>query len=235
MGRVFEKRKHVMFARFDRMSKGFTRIGKEISMAVKQNGPLPENNPRLRMAMQAAKAINMPKDRVEAAIKRASSKDESDLEEIAYHGKAPHGIVLIIECATNNTTRTVSNLRTFFNRGGGELGKMGANDYFFEHKGVFRIKGHGIDTDELELEGIDFGLDELMVDGDELLLYTIFSDYGTMQKFIEDKNFTIVSAEKQRIPNNTVDLSEGEANEVLELIEKIEADDDIQHVYHNLA
>ncbi len=235
MGRVFEKRKHVMFARFDKMSKGFTRIGKEISMAVKQNGPLPENNPRLRIAMQAAKAINMPKDRVEAAIKRASSKDESDLEEITYHGKAPHGIVLIIECATNNTTRTVSNLRTLFNRGGGELAKMGANDYLFEHKGVFRIKGQGIDTDELELEGIDFGLEEVMVDGDELLLYTSFSDYGTMQKFIEDKNYTIVSAEKQRIPNSTVDLSEEQANEVLELVEKIEADDDIQHVYHNLA
>jgi YebC/PmpR family DNA-binding regulatory protein len=196
MGRVFEKRKHVMFARFDKMSKGFTRIGKEISMAVKQNGPLPENNPRLRIAMQAAKAINMPKDRVEAAIKRASSKDESDLEEITYHGKAPHGIVLIIECATNNTTRTVSNLRTFFNRGGGELAKMGANDYLFDHKGVFRIKGQGIDTDELELEGIDFGLEEVMVDGDELLLYTSFSDYGLMQKFIEYKNYTIISATK---------------------------------------
>jgi YebC/PmpR family DNA-binding regulatory protein len=235
MGRVFEKRKHTMFARFDRMSKGFTRIGKEIVMAVKQNGPLPENNPRLRMAMQAAKAINMPKDRVEAAIKRASSKDESDLEEITYHAKAPHSIALIIECATNNTTRTVSNLRTMFSRGGGELSKMGANDYLFEHKGVFRIKGQGIDTDELELEGIDFGLDEVLVDGDELLLYTNFNDYGTVQKFIEDKNYTIITAEKERIPNNTVDLTEDQAREVLEFIEKIEADDDVQHVYHNLA
>ncbi len=224
-----------MFARFDKMSKAFTRIGKEISMAVKQNGPLPENNPRLRIAMQAAKAVNMPKDRVEAAIKRASNKDESDLEEITYHGKAPHGISLIIDCATNNTTRTVSNLRTLFNRGGGELSKMGANDYLFEHKGVFRIKNTGIDTDELELEGIDHGLEELLVDGDELLLNTSFSDYGAMQKFIEDKGYTIVSADKQRIPNSTTDLSEDQAKEVLELVEKIEADDDVQNVYHNLA
>jgi YebC/PmpR family DNA-binding regulatory protein len=235
MGRIFEKRKHKMFARYDKMSKAFTRIGKEIALAVKQNGPLPENNPRLRIAMQAAKSFNMPKDRVDAAIKRASNKDEKGFEELTYDGKGPHSVAIVLECATDNPTRTVSNLRVYFNRAGGELGRIGQNDFIFERKGVFRIKSAGVNIDELELEGIDYGLEEVLTDGDDLVVYTSFNDYGQMQKFLEEKGYTIISAEKQRIPNNTVDLPEAQANEVLELLEKLEADEDVQHVYHNLA
>lgn len=235
MGRIFEKRKHKMFARFDRMSKQFTKLGKEIAMAVKQSGPLPENNPRLRLAIQMAKAVNMPKDRIDGAIKRASSKDEKDHEELSYDGKGPYGIAFVIECATDNTTRTVNNIRMHFNRGGGELGKIGSNDYLFERKGVFRIKAAGMNYDELELEGIDHGLEDLMTDEDELVLYTDFSDFGTMQKFLEEKKAEIVSAEKQRIPQTTIDLSEEQAAEVLALVERFEEDDDVQAVYTNLA
>ena len=174
MGRVFEKRKHKMFARYDKMAKGFTRIGKEIVIAVKQGGPDPNSNSRLRLAIQNGKGINMPKDRIEAAIKRATSKSEANLEEIVYEGKAPYGVGILVECATDNTNRSVANVRMHFNKYGGELGKTGSLDYLFERKGVFTIKNEGVDVEELELELIDHGLDEIEHDENEIIVYTCF-------------------------------------------------------------
>jgi YebC/PmpR family DNA-binding regulatory protein len=234
MGRIFEKRKHKMFARYDRMAKGFTRVGKEIAIAVKSGGPDPANNPRLRLAMQNAKSINMPKDRVDAAIKRASSKDETGLEEIVYEGYGPHGIPLVIECATDNPTRTVANIRMYLSRGGGQLGKTGSLDFMFSRKGVFKISSEGINIEEMELELIDHGLEEIVQDEDALVIYTRFEDFGAMQKALEAKGVKMISTQLERIPTTYAELSEEQENEVLELVDKLEADDDIQHVYHNL-
>lgn len=234
MGRIFEKRKHKMFARYDKMAKGFTRIGKEIAIAVKQGGPNPDNNPRLRTAIQNAKGINMPKDRVENAIKRASEKGSANMEEIVYEGYAPHGIGLVIECATDNPTRTVANIRMYLNRGNGTLGKTGSLDFMFERKGVFRIPAANLNLEELELELIDFGAEELEEHEGEIYIYTRFTDFGGMQKALEQKGITIIKAELQRIPNTTTELGEEQENEVLELVETLEADDDVQSVYHNL-
>lgn len=235
MGRIFEKRKYKMFARYDRMAKAFTRAGKEIAIAVKQGGPNPEYNPRLRMAIQNAKAVNMPKDRIEAAIKRAVSKEEADLEEITYEGYGPHGVAIIMEAATNNPTRTVANIRTYLNRAGGSLGKTGSLDFIFDRKSVFKLQDKNLNLEELELELIDFGLEELGHDEEgNVVIYAGFTDFANMQKALEERKIDVLSAEVQRIPNSFVELSEAQENEVLELIEKLEADDDIQNVYHNL-
>ena len=182
MGRVFEKRKYKMFARYAKMAKAFTRIGREIAIAVKQNGPHPENNPRLRMVMQNAKSVNMPKDRVDAAIKRASSKDEKDYEEVVYEGYGPHGIAVLVECATDNPTRTVANVRLYFNRAEGSLGKTGSLDFIFDRKGIFKISAENLDLDELELELIDYGAEEVFKDENEIIIETSFTDFGKMQK-----------------------------------------------------
>lgn len=234
MGRVFEKRKHTMFARFDRMAKAFTRIGKEIAIAVKQNGPNPDSNPRLRTAMQNAKGVNMPKDRVEAAIKRASSRDEKDYEEVIYEGKGPYSIGIVVETATNNPTRTVANVRMHFTRGGGEMGKTGSLDYNFDRKGVFKIAKGNLNVDELELELIDHGLDDLAVDENEIYIYTPFTGFGSMAKVLEEKGINVISAEKQRVPKTLVELTEAQQEEVIKLVEALEQDDDVQHVYHNM-
>jgi len=234
MGRVFEKRKHTMFARFDRMAKAFTRIGKEIAIAVKQNGPNPDSNPRLRTAMQNAKGVNMPKDRVEAAIKRASSRDEKDYEEVVYEGKGPHAIGIVVETATNNPTRTVANVRMHFTRGGGEMGKTGSLDYNFDRKGVFKIAKGNLNVDDLELELIDHGLDDLAIDDEFLYIYTPFTGFGSMSKVLEEKGINVISAEKQRIPKTLVELNEAQQEEVIKLVEALEQDDDVQHVYHNM-
>ncbi len=234
MGRVFEKRKYKMFARYDKMAKGFTRAGKEIAIAVKLGGAEPQGNSRLRVAIQNAKGINMPKDRIDAAIKRASSKDEKGLEEIVYEGKAAHGIGILIECATDNPTRTVANVRMNFNRHGGELGKTGSLDYLFERKGVFKIKNENVNLEDLEFELIDFGAEEIETDEDALVIYTAFSDFGKMQKALETKHLNIISSELERVPTSTVELSDAEIEEVMVLIGKLEEDDDVQNVYHNL-
>jgi YebC/PmpR family DNA-binding regulatory protein len=234
MGRVFEKRKHKMFARYDKMAKGFTRAGKEIAIAVKLGGADPNGNSRLRVAIQNAKGINMPKDRIDAAIKRASSKDEKGLEEVVYEGKGPFGIGILIETATDNPTRTVANVRMNFNRYGGELGKTGSLDYLFDRKGVFRIKNENLNMEELELELIDFGADEIEGDEEEIVIYTAFTDFGKMQKALEEKKLNIISSELERIPNSTVELNEAQMAEVMVLVEKLEEDDDVQTVYHNI-
>lgn len=223
-----------MFARYDRMAKAFTRIGKEIAIAVKQGGPNPDNNPRLRAAIQNAKGVNMPKDRIENAIKKASAKDASSFEEVVYEGYGPHGVAIVVETATDNPTRTVANIRMHFNRGGGTLGKTGSLDFLFDRKGVFKIKKGNLNVEELELELIDYGLEDLAIDGDEVYIYTSFNDFGKMDKALEEKNIEVISAEKQRIPNTWVELNESQQEEVIKLIEALEQDDDVQQVFHNL-
>jgi YebC/PmpR family DNA-binding regulatory protein len=234
MGRVFEKRKYKMFARYDKMAKGFTRIGKEIAIAIKLGGGDPAGNSRLRVAIQNAKGLNMPKVNIDAAIKRATSKDSTNLEEIVYEGKGLYGIAILIECATDNPTRTVANVRMNFNKYGGELGKTGSLDYLFDRKGVFRIKKGDVSLEDLELELIDFGADEIEADEEEIVIYTAFTDFGNMQKALEAKKFDIISSELERIPNTTVELSDEQVEEVMKLVSKLEEDDDVQTVYHNM-
>lgn len=235
MGRVFEKRKHTMFARFDRMAKAFTRIGKDIAMAVKNNGPLPENNPKLRAAIQNAKGVNMPKDRVDAAIKRASSKDEKDYQEVTYEGYAPHGVPIMIECATDNPTRTVANIRLIFSKNSGTMGNSGTVAFMFERKGVFKFDPSKINVEEIELDLIDAGAEDIETNEEEIVIYTKFTEFGHFQKFLESKNLEARSSELQYIPSATKELLEEQQDEVLKLVGALEADDDVQHVYHNLA
>jgi YebC/PmpR family DNA-binding regulatory protein len=235
MGRIFEKRKHKMFARFDRMAKQFTRIGKEIAMAVKSAGPDPQYNPRLRQAMVNAKGVNMPKDRIDAAIKRASDKDMSNFEEMIYEGYGPHGVAILVETATDNPTRTVANIRLYFNRGGGALGNTGSLNFIFERKGVFQIPADKVaDVEELELELIDHGLDSIEVDEGNLIIHSAFSDFGKMQKALEDKGLHVTKASLERIPLSYAEITEEQIDEILELVERIEEDEDVQAVYHNL-
>jgi YebC/PmpR family DNA-binding regulatory protein len=233
MGRAFEKRKHKMFARYEKMAKTFTRIGREISMAVKQGGPNPDGNPRLRMVIQNAKAANMPKDRVDAAIKKASSVDEKDFEEITYEGYAPGGVALLIECATNNPTRTVANIRMYFSRHEGTFGKSGSVDYLFERKAIFKIAAEGRNVEELELDLIDFGADEVYEEDGNIFIYSSFADFGKVQKALEDRNIAIISSELQRIPLNPVDISPETEKLVNNLVEALQEDDDVQQVFQN--
>jgi YebC/PmpR family DNA-binding regulatory protein len=240
MGRIFETRKHTMFARWDRMAKAFARIGKEITIAVKAGGPDPVGNPLLRRVVQNARAVNMPKDKVEAAIKRAAGKEAEDYEEILYEGYAPHGIAVVVETATNNPTRTVSNLRTHFNKGGGTLGNSGTVNYLFKRVGVFRLNPAKLDPDELELELIDHGLEEMgesVNDKDEpqLVLRCAFNDFGSLQKALEDRGITPVSAESEYLPLTPIELPEAQATQVLEMVDRLEQDDDVQKVFHNLG
>lgn len=235
MGRIFEKRKHKMFARYAKMAKTFTRIGKEIAIAVKLGGTNPDGNPRLRMAIQNAKAVNMPKDRVDNAIMRANSKDQKDLEEVVYEGYGPHGVAILVETATDNNTRTVANIRMYFNRGDGALGKTGSLDFLFDRKGIFKIEKGSHNLEELELELIDFGAEEVAEDEEGVYIYTSFTDFGKMQKAMEEKGLNIISAELERIPTNYVEgLNEEQQKEVMALVEKIEEDDDVQNVFHNM-
>ncbi len=235
MGRIFEKRKHKMFARFDKMSKTFTKYGKEIAIAVKAGGPDPETNAKLRVVIANAKSQNMPKDRIDAAIKRSAGKDTSNYEEIAYEAMCMKGVGLIIETATDNPTRTVANVRMHLNRGGGELSKSGSLDFAFERKSVFVIKTEGVNTEELEFELIDAGLEEIEVEEDEMVITASFENFGSMQKTLEAKGIQIVSAELQRIPTNLITLTEEEKAQVEGLIERLEDDEDVQNVYSNMA
>ena len=240
MGRIFETRKHTMFARWDRMAKQFARIGKEITIAVKAGGSDPANNPLLRRVMQNARAVNMPKDKVEAAIKRASGKDAADFAEILYEGYAPHGIAILVETATDNPTRTVSNMRMHFNKGNGTLGTPGSVGFGFKHMGVFRLNPAGLDQEELELELIDHGLEEMGESTGEkgepqLVLRCAFADFGQLQKALEDRGITPLSAESEYIPVTPMELPENQASEVLSLVDRLEQDEDVQKVFHNLV
>ncbi|MDX1956598.1 MAG: YebC/PmpR family DNA-binding transcriptional regulator [Chitinophagaceae bacterium] len=240
MGRIFEVRKATMFARWDRMAKQFTRIGKEIAIAVKSGGSDPNVNPALRRCMQNAKSVNMPKDRVEAAIKRALGKEMDNFDEILYEGYGPHGVAILVETATDNHVRTVANVKSLFNKGGGTLGNSGSVSFQFKKMGVFRLKPEGLNTDDLELELIDFGLEELGEatgeNGEDILVVrSAFTDFGNMQKALEEKGITPISAELEWIPSTTVPLSDEQAEDVSKLIEKLEQDDDVQKVFHNMG
>lgn len=224
-----------MFARFDRMAKAFTRIGKDIAIAVKQGGPNPEYNPKLRMAIQNAKGVNMPKDKVEAAIKRASSKEEKDYQEITYEGYGPHGVPILVECATDNPTRTVANIRLHFSKNGGSMGNSGSVAFLFERKGVFKFDAGKLNLDELELDLIDAGADDIERGEEEITIYTKFTEFGQMQKFLESRNLEPKSAELQYIPTTTKELPEDQVDDVLKCVEALEGDDDVQKVHHNLA
>ncbi|MER3464043.1 MAG: YebC/PmpR family DNA-binding transcriptional regulator [Chitinophagaceae bacterium] len=239
MGRIFEVRKSTMFARWDRMAKQFTRIGKEIAIAVKAGGPDPNTNPALRRCMQNAKAVNMPKDRVEAAIKRAMGKEMENYEEILYEGYGPHGVAILVETATDNHVRTVANVKAIFNKGGGSLGNSGSVAFQFKKMGVFKLNPQGLNTEDLELELIDFGLEELGEGTGEngedvIVLRCAFNDFGNLQKALEEKSIHPLSAEVEWIPTTTVELSEDQAQDVLKLVDKLEQDDDVQKVFHNL-
>ncbi|MFT4522098.1 MAG: YebC/PmpR family DNA-binding regulatory protein [Bacteroidia bacterium] len=233
MGRAFEFRKARKMKRWGKMAVTFTRIGKEIAMAVKEGGPDPDNNARLRMVIQNAKSENMPKDRVEAAIKRASDKDSSHYDEVLYEGKGPFGVGLMIETATDNLNRTVANIRAIFRKNSGELGTSGSQEFNFERKCIFKIELADRDLEELELDLIDFGCEEIEQVEDETLIYTGFSDFGNMQKGLESLGIEIVSVDTERIPHNTVALTDEQKEEVNNLLEKLEEDEDIQNVFHN--
>jgi YebC/PmpR family DNA-binding regulatory protein len=235
MGRIFEVRKSAMFARWDKMAKNFTRIGKEIAIAVKNGGPDPDNNPALRRCYINAKACNMPKDRVEAAIKRAMGKDTTNYDEIVYEGYAPHGVAVMVETATDNSTRTVANVRMHFTKGGGTLGTSGSVAFTFNRMGEFKVKNNGLNTDDLELELIDFGLEEIGEDSEgNIIIRTAFNEFGNMNKALEEKGIEVITAELTRIPTTTVELNEEQSQEVLKMVDKLEQDDDVQKVYHNL-
>jgi YebC/PmpR family DNA-binding regulatory protein len=240
MGRIFEVRKATMFARWDRMAKQFTRIGKEIAIAVKAGGPDPAINPALRRAMQNAKSVNMPKDRIEAAIKRAMGKEMENYEEILYEGYGPHGVALLVETATDNHVRTVANVKSYFNKGGGTLGNSGSVSFQFRKMGVFKLKPEGLNVDDLEFELIDFGLEEMGESTDEngdtiLVLRCAFVDFGKLQKALEDRGITPISAEIEWIPTTTVPVNDAQAEDVSKLIERLEQDEDVSKVFHNMG
>jgi len=216
------------------MSKAFTRIGKDIVMAVKEGGPDPDSNSKLRAVIQNAKAVNMPKDNVERAIKRASDKSLGDYKEVLFEGYAPHGIAILVETATDNNTRTVANVRSYFNKCNGSLGTQGSVEFMFDHTCNFRINGEGLDPEELELELIDFGAEEVFVDDDGILIYGSFGSFGAIQKELESKKIEILSSGFERIPQVTKELNEEQIADVEKLLEKIEEDDDVQNVYHTM-
>lgn len=234
MGRAFEFRKARKMKRWSAMSKAFTRIGKDIVMAVKEGGPDPDANSRLRAVIQNAKSINMPKDNVERAIKRASDKNLGDYKEVLFEGYAPHGIAILIETATDNNTRTVANIRMHFNKCDGSLGTSGSVSFMFDHTCNFRINPEGLDIEELELELIDHGLEEIFEDEDGIIIYAPFESFGDIQSFLEEKNIEILSSGFDRIPQVTKKLSPEEAADVEKLLERIEEDDDVQNVYHTM-
>jgi YebC/PmpR family DNA-binding regulatory protein len=236
MGRAFEFRKARKMKRWSAMAKTFTRIGKDIVMAVKEGGPNPETNSRLRAVMQNAKAANMPKDNVDRAIKKASDKDTANYKEVLFEGYAPHGIAVIIETATDNNNRTVANVRAAFNKCDGTFGTSGSVIFMFDHTCNFRVKKEDIDMDleEFELELIDFDVEEVFEDEDGILIYAPFEQFGAIQNYLEEKSIEILSSGFERIPTTTKKLTEEEQDDVEKLLEKLEEDDDVQNVYHAL-
>lgn len=241
VGRMFEKRKHTMFRRWDRMAKAFTRAGKEISIAVKAGGPNPDNNPALRRALQNARAVNMPKDRIANAVNKASGADAEEYQELVYEGYAPHGIAILVETATDNPTRTIANLRLAFKKCEGNIGSTGSVSFMFDRMGVFKLDPEGLgDLEELELELMDHGLEQFEQDTDEednaiVVVRCAFSDFGTLQSAIEAKGLEPKSSSSEYVPQNVTEVTDEQMEDVLKLVERLEQDDDVQNVYHTLA
>lgn len=235
MGRAFEFRKARKMKRWGSMAKTFTKLGKEISIAVKSGGPDPENNPRLRVLMQNAKAANMPKDNVERAIKKATAKDTDDYREVVYEGYGPHGIAVVVETFTDNPTRTVANVRSYFNRNGGSLGTTGSLSFLFEHKSVFKLKTkESIDLEELELELIDLGVTEIFAEEETIFIYAEFESFGALQHYFEENGFEIISAEFERIPTQTKTLTPDQMADFEKMLGKFEEDEDVSNIFHNM-
>lgn len=235
MGRAFEYRKARKLKRWGNMSRTFTRIGKEITIAAKAGGPDPNMNPRLRVLMQNAKAANMPKDTVERAIKKATDKDASDYKEIVYEGYGPHGIAIVVETATDNNQRTVANVRSYFNKHGGSLGTQGSLSFLFDHKSVFHIKPADLVKDEFELDLMDYEAElEAEDDAEEWVVYGAFDQFANIQKFLEDRGLEIVSAEFERIPTDYKEVTPEQREAIEKLLEKFEDDEDVQNVFHNM-
>lgn len=234
MGRAFEFRKARKMKRWAAMSKAFTRIGKDIVIAVKEGGPDPDSNSRLRAVIQNAKAVNMPKDNIERAIKKASDKSQGDFKEVLFEGYAPHGIAILIETATDNNTRTVANVRSYFNKCNGRLGTSGSVEFMFDHTCSFTLKAEGLDPEELELDMIDYGAEEVFTDEDGIHIYAPFESFGAIQKEIESRDIEIISSGFDRIPQVTKALSPEQSEDVEKLLEKIEEDDDVQNVFHSM-
>lgn len=235
MGRAFEYRKATKMKRWGNMARVFTKLGKQITIAVREGGPESDTNPRLRVLIQQSKKENMPKENVERAIKKAISKDEADYKEVVYEGYGPNGIAIVIETATDNPTRTVANIRSYLTRHGGSLGTSGCLQFLFDHKCVFKIAPkEGVSLEDLELELIDFGVDELVEDEDGVILYGEFQSYSPIQKYLEENGFEIFSAEFERIPNDMKELNEEQKAQVTKLLDKIEDDEDVQNVFHNM-
>lgn len=235
MGRAFEFRKARKMKRWSAMSKAFTRIGKDIVMAVKEGGADPDSNSKLRAVIQNAKSVNMPKDNIERAIKRASDKSQGDYKEVLFEGYGPHGIAILVETATDNNTRTVANIRSYFNKCDGNLGTSGSVIFMFDHICNFKVEKQNLDIEELELELIDFGVEELFVEEDEILIYAPFDCFGVIQSELEKRNIIINSSGFDRIPNVTKEINEEEIAAIEKLLEKIENDDDVQNVYHTMS
>jgi YebC/PmpR family DNA-binding regulatory protein len=233
VGRAFEKRKSTIFARMDRVAKQFTKIGKDIAIAVKNGGPSPDGNPSLRRALQNARAVNMPKEKIETAIKKASGQGATDYDIIVYEGYAPHGIAMLVEAATDNVTRTVANVRHAFKAHGGNMGTTGSVGFMFQRQGIFQLNPQGLDAESLELELIDHGESDKGLP--QLFVRCAFADFGNLQTAIEGRGLTVISTESEYVAENLTELPEDKANEVLELIAELESDDDIQNVFTNLA
>ncbi len=236
MGRAFEYRKARKMKRWAGMAKAFTKVGREIAIAIKEGGADPDYNPRLRLAMQNAKSVNMPKANVDAAIKRATDKDASNYEEVTFEGYAPHGVAVMVECTSDNNNRTVANIRHVFSKYGGSMGVNGSVDYMFDRRGQFRVKKAHIDGDleEMELELIDAGLDRMEQDEDEVTFYTAFEDFGSFQAEMEKRKIEVDNAELVRLPTHTKKLNDSQAEEVIKLIDMLEEDDDVANVFHSM-
>lgn len=235
MGRAFEYRKARKMKRWGNMARVFTRIGREVTIAVKAGGPDPENNPRLRLLIQTARSENMPKENIERAIKKATEKDQKEYKELVYEGYAPHGIAILIETATDNPTRTVANIRSYFTKYNGSLGTTGMLDFLFERKCSFKVEmKEGLDLENLELELIDFGVEEIFAEEENFLIFADFTNFGPIQRYLEENEFTILSFNFERIPNDTKPLTPDQLVDVEKLIEKIEEDDDVTNVFHNI-
>ena len=234
MGRAFEFRKARKMKRWSAMSKAFTRIGKDIVMAVKEGGADPDSNSKLRAVIQNAKSVNMPKDNIERAIKRASDKSQGDYKEVLFEGYGPHGIAILVETATDNNTRTVANIRSYFNKCDGNLGTSGSVVFMFDHICNFKVNKGGLDIEKLELDLIDFGVEEVFLEENDILIYAPFEHFGVIQSELEKRDIVINSSGFDRIPNVTKNLNEEEIADIEKLLEKIESDDDVQNVYHTM-